>query len=428
MAAKATDYPSNRMWSGPQVVLGAILAFAIVIALALVWLGVSRSEFQDLIVYLLFSSAFSGLLGYLAYRWAESGKRSIRTKILLAYGVGVGIVIVNIFVTAQLMFLNSHDMSLLILLLVFGAVLSISIGASIAGRMTRAVRQLAEGAQRVSTGDLATRVEVVTNDELADLALSFNAMVANVSESEELLRRAEESRRDLVAAVSHDLRTPLTAIRAMLEALSDGVVDDPATVRRYHETMRLQVSHLANLIDDLFELTQLDAAPQPFVLDPGDLTAVVRETAESAAMSTGARNVTIKFSADGPIQVLLDTSRIARVVGNLVDNAVRHSPDGSAVSIQVSRCEDVAQVIVEDEGPGIGEDDFERIFSRFYRGEKSRSRSYGGAGLGLAIARGIVDAHGGEIHAENAPSGGARFVFTIPVMEKDGVSGGSEVG
>jgi signal transduction histidine kinase len=416
MAAKPDSLQLSGPRIAPQVVAGALVAFALVIALALLWLQVTRSEFQDLIAYLLISSAFSGALGYLSYRWAESGKRSIRTKIMLAYGVGVAIVILNIVVTAQLMFLSSHDLSLLVLLLVFGAVLSISIGASIAGRMTRAVRQLADGARRVSGGDLGTRVEVLTNDELADLARSFNVMVANVSESEEMLRRAEEARRDLVAAVSHDLRTPLTAIRAMLEALSDGVVDDPETVRRYHETMRAQVTHLARLIDDLFELSQLDATSRPFALEAGDLTAVVRETAEGMAMSTRAKRVAIEFQSSGVLIVSLEPLKIARVVANLLENAVRHAPDGTTVSVRVERQGDVATVAVEDSGPGIDPYDLERIFARFYRGEKSRSRSHGGAGLGLAIARGIVEAHGGTIRAENRAGGGARFVFTIPLQ------------
>ena len=417
MAAEQSSAHLTKIRPAPQWLIGAGSAFAIVIALALLWLRVSRSEFQDLIAYLLLSSAVSIAAGYLAYRWAESGRRSIRTKILLAYGVGVGIVIVNIFVTAQLMFLSSHDLSLLILLLVFGSVLSISIGGSIAGRMIQAVRQLAEGAQRVSSGDLRTRVDVVTNDELAELAMSFNVMVENVSKSEALLRRAEESRRDLIAAVSHDLRTPLTAIRAMLEALSDGVVDDPETVRRYHETMRVQVSHLARLIDDLFELSQLDAAPAPFDLSPGDLTAVVRETAETLAMSSAGDGVAIAFDADGPAQAMLDPVRLARVVGNLLENAVRHSPPGSTVHVAVRRSGSLAKVIVEDRGPGISPEDLERIFSRFYRGEKSRSRTHGGAGLGLAIARGIIDVHGGEIRAENRSEGGARFLFSLPLVD-----------
>jgi signal transduction histidine kinase len=417
MAAEPTSAQLPKLRLAPQWLIGALSAFAIVASLALLWLRVSQAEFQDLIAYLLLSAALSVAAGYAAYRWAESGKRSIRTKILVAYGVGVGIVIVNILVTAQLMFLSSHDLSLLILLLVFGSVLSVTIGASIAGRMTAAVRQLAEGAQRVSSGDLRTRVTVLTNDELADLARSFNVMIENVSESEMLLRRAEESRRDLIAAVSHDLRTPLTAIRAMLEALSDGVVDDPETVRRYHETMRVQVSHLARLIDDLFELSQLDAAPKPFELNPGDLTAVVREAAETLAMTSSSRGVAIRFHGVGATPALLDSLRIARVVGNLVENAVRHAPEGSHVDVAVRRSAGAAEVIVEDSGPGVAPDDLERIFSRFYRGEKSRSRTHGGAGLGLAIARGIVDVHGGTIWAENRPAGGARFIFSIPLAE-----------
>ncbi|MEZ4523416.1 MAG: HAMP domain-containing sensor histidine kinase [Thermomicrobiales bacterium] len=417
MAAEQSSAQLARIRPAPPWLLGAIAAFAIVSALALLWLRVPRTEFQDLLVYLLSSSAISAVTGYAAYRWAESGRRSIRTKILLAYGVGVGIVIINILVTAQLMFLSSHDLSLLILLLVFGAVLSVSIGSLIAGRMTNAVRQLAEGAQKVSTGDLRTRVDIMTNDELADLAYSFNAMVANVSESEALLRKAEESRRDLIAAVSHDLRTPLTAIRAMLEALSDGVVDDPDTVHRYHETMRAQVSHLARLIDDLFELSQLDAAPKPFELVAGDLTSVVRETAETMAMSTAQSGVAIEFSDDGSAPALLDSVRISRVVANLLENAIRHAPPESTVNVSVCNSGPAAEVVVEDRGPGIDPEDLELIFGRFYRGEKSRSRTHGGAGLGLAIARGIIEAHGGKIRAENRPDGGARFVFSIPSVD-----------
>ncbi|CAN5633798.1 hypothetical protein BH23CHL2_BH23CHL2_21560 [soil metagenome] len=417
MAAEPTSAQLTRLKPAPQWLIGAFVAFVIVTALALLWLRITRTEFQDLIAYLLLSSAVSIAAGYAAYRWAESGKRSIRTKILLAYGVGIGIVIVNIFVTAQLMFLSSHDLSLLVLLLIFGSVLSISIGGSIAGRMTTAVRQLAEGAQRVSSGDLHTRVDVMTNDELADLAQSFNTMVENVSESEALLRKAEASRRELIAAVSHDLRTPLTAIRAMLEALSDGVVDDPETVRRYHETMRTQVSHLARLIDDLFELSQLDAAPRPFELSPGDLTAVVRETAETMAMSSPVRGISIDFVEDGPLPALLDSSRISRVVGNLLENATRHAPADSTVRVSVRTSGSLAEVVVEDRGPGIDPDELKLIFNRFFRGEKSRSRTHGGAGLGLAIARGIIEVHGGTIWAENRVEGGARFIFSIPLAE-----------
>ena len=399
----------------PPPVAGALLALFATTALALVWLGVSYDDLRDLLSYLVVSAVLSALAGYLVYRWGETGRRSIRTKILLAYGIGVLIVIINVFITAQLMFFSNHDLGLLVTLLTFGSVFSIGFGASVAGRMTRAVQQLSDGAQRVSQGDFQARVDVHTNDELADLARSFNAMVANVNEAEDMRRRAEEARHELVAAVSHDLRTPLTAIQAMLEALSDGLIDDAETVQRYHATMRAQVMHLSRLIDDLFELSQLDAREQPYEFVRTDLTAVVRTAVEGLAMSAQTRGAQIELMDDGPLWVEIEPIKITRVVANLVDNATRHAPPDTTVEVRVERRDGTACVAVCDAGPGIAEADLVRIFDRFYRGEKSRSRSHGGAGLGLAIASGIVAAHGGRIWAENRAGSGAAFYVTIPL-------------
>ena len=399
----------------PPPVAGALLALFATTALALVWLGVSYDDLRDLLSYLVVSAVLSALAGYLVYRWGETGRRSIRTKILLAYGIGVLIVIINVFITAQLMFFSNHDLGLLVTLLTFGSVFSIGFGASVAGRMTRAVQQLSDGAQRVSQGDFQARVDVQTNDELADLARSFNVMVANVNEAEDMRRRAEEARRELVAAVSHDLRTPLTAIQGMLEALSDGLIDDPETVRRYHATMRGQVMHLSRLIDDLFELSQLDAGEQPYQFMRADLTDVVRTAVEGLAMSAQTRGVRLDLMDDGPLWVEIEPIKITRVVANLVDNATRYAPPDTTVEVRVARRDGVASVAVRDVGPGIAETDLARIFDRFYRGEKSRSRNHGGAGLGLAIASGIVAAHGGRIWAENRDGGGAVFYVTIPL-------------
>lgn len=415
MATRTLNLPGRSRLASSVTVVGALLAFAAAALLALLWLRVSLAEFRDLILYLLASSLVSGAVGYAVYRWTETGRRSIRTKILLAYGVGIVIVVVNILVTARLMFLSSHDLGLLMLLMVFGTVLSVSFGASIAGRMTRVVQQLSEGARRVSGGDLNARVDVVTNDELADLARSFNDMVANVNESEEMRRRAELARRELVAAVSHDLRTPLAAMQAMLEALRDGVVDEPGTIRRYHETMSSQVAHLSHLIDDLFELSQLDAQPQPYELVRADVVALVRETVEGAAMSAVGREIAVHFAGESPLYARVEQTKIARVVTNLVDNALRHSPAGSTLLVSVTEGSGQVEVRVEDDGPGVDEGDLGRVFDRFYRGERSRSRSHGGAGLGLAIARGIVEAHGGDISVANRERGGACFMFRLPL-------------
>ncbi len=414
MATQSPDLVHSQRQVPSVPFVGILAAFALTVLLAIIWLGVPAQDLRDLMTYLVVSSVASALIGFVAYRWSQSGRRSIRSKILLAYAVGVLIVVTNIFVTAQLMFLSSHDLGLLILLMIFGAVFSISFGAAVAGRMTRAVNQLSEGARRVSSGDLEARVEVATNDELADLARSFNHMVENVNESEDIRRRAEEARKELVAAVSHDLRTPLTAIQAMLEALSDGIVTDERTIRRYHETMRSQVTHLSSLINDLFELSQLDADPRPFELSVIDVTALVRTTTEGVAMSGRERDIDVVFTGEDQYFVLGEPIKLARVVMNLLDNAVRHSPDGASISVAVYKEGANIRVSVADQGSGITEEEISLLFDRFYRGEKSRSRDHGGAGLGLSIAKGIVEVHGGQLVAENNVDRGAMFSFAIP--------------
>lgn len=412
----ARSASATRLAARPSIPLfGLILAFAMVTFLAFVWLRVPLGEFRDLVLFLSISAVASTAFGVSAFRWSEAGRRSIRTKILLAYGVGVLIVIVNTLVTARLMFISSHDLGLLIVLLVFGAIFSVSFGAAVADRMTSALERMTEGARAVARGDLSARVQVRTNDELSDLAASFNDMVENVTLATDERKRAEASRRELVAAVSHDLRTPLAAIQAMLEALTDGVVSDEQTVHRYHTTMRSQVSHLSRLIDDLFELSQLEARAHSFEMIDVDLAALVESALEGVAMSAIAHDITVDFRSTGPVRVRVDPTKITRVVANLVDNALRHTPDGSAVRVRVSPGDDGATVTVQDEGPGLDPDSLELIFARFFRGEKSRSRSHGGAGLGLAIARGIVEAHGGRVWAQNVAGGGARFTFTVPV-------------
>jgi signal transduction histidine kinase len=305
-----------------------------------------------------------------------------------------------------------------LLLLAASAAFSVTFGAAVADRMTGAVEQLAFGAQEVARGNFRTRVHVSTNDELADLAGSFNEMISHVNESSQLREQAEAARRDLVAAVSHDLRTPLTAIRAMLEALADGVVNDPETVARYHGTMRSQVVHLNRLIDDLFELSQIDARGERLVLQRADLAALLGEAVESFAMRAAARGVEVRLVAEGPAILPIEPAKIARVLSNLVDNALRHAPSGTAIEVVLSRQPGEYLVAVRDHGDGLSATDLPRVFDRFYRGEKSRSREFGGAGLGLAIARGIVVAHGGRIWAANASDGGAVFTFALPLAHE----------
>jgi signal transduction histidine kinase len=291
----------------------------------------------------------------------------------------------------------------------------VTFGAAVADRMTMAVEHLSAGAREVAHGNFATRVEISSHDELADLARSFNAMVAHVNQTVEERDRAEAARREMVAAVSHDLRTPLTAIRAMLEALSDGMVDDPATVQRYHDTMRAQIEHLSRLIDDLFELSQLDAGGPRLECRTIDLGSLVADAVERFALGAAPPRIRLDEERSTSILIAADPVKLARVFNNLIENAVRFAPDGTDIEVAVARRSDEAIVRVRDHGPGIAATDLPHLFDRFYRGEKSRSRAFGGAGLGLAIARGIVEVHDGTISAVNADDGGACFTVTLPL-------------
>jgi signal transduction histidine kinase len=239
-------------------------------------------------------------------------------------------------------------------------------------------------------------------------------------------RTLETGRRDLIAAVSHDLRTPLTTIRAMVEAVTDGVVDDPQEIQRYLGQVRGEVHYLGRLIDDLFELSQIESGTLTLRFAPTRLADLVANTL--APYLAHAREASVRLepavSPELP-PVWADPARLGRVLRNLVDNALRHTPPGGVVRVAAQFVGEVGggralRVSVEDSGPGLSLEERERVFERFYRGQPARTREgspqrAAGAGLGLAIARGLVQAHGGHIWAESAATGGAAFRFTVPL-------------
>jgi signal transduction histidine kinase len=291
---------------------------------------------------------------------------------------------------------------------------------ALAGMIGRRVGALREGAQRLAAGDLGVRVGDEGGDELAELARDFNRMAAQLSAASVERERQEAARRDLVVAVSHDLRTPLASLRALTEALADGLVDDPATVARYLSTMRNQIGLLSGLIDDLFELAQLDAGAVALDMQrvaPGDL---ISDVINGLRPQADAKGVSLSGSLPPTVgAVRAAPQKVERVLYNLVANAIRHTPGGG--SIVLTACDEGpgaprpgVVMSVADTGEGIAAEDLPHVFERFYRGEKSRSRATGGAGLGLAIARGIVEAHGGRIWLESEPGRGTTVRFSLP--------------
>jgi signal transduction histidine kinase len=420
--------------------LGVLIALGIALLLAIGWLGVRGDDMIELARYLLASSAISLGCGALGLAWFRRGQVRLWVQVTLTFTLGLAVAILNIFLTANLMFISKdHDLPLLILLMLFAATVSLALGYALAQALAQRVTALHHGAHALAGGDLAVRVDEGGGDELAALAAEFNRMAAQLAAAAGERARMETTRRELIAAISHDLRTPLASLRVMTEALADGLVEDQATTTRYLATMRGQIGHLSSLIDDLFELAQIDAGALRLELQRASLADLVSDAIEGMRPQAAAKGVRLEGSvAPGIGPALIAPQKIERVLYNLVTNAVRHTPAGGSVTISVTsdhqppttdqrssankRTEPVVgrplSVIVEvaDTGEGIAPDDLPCIFERFYRGEKSRSRATGGAGLGLAIARGIVEAHGGRIWASSRLEHGTQIAFTLPLQ------------
>jgi two-component system sensor histidine kinase BaeS len=323
--------------------------------------------------------------------------------------------IITILYTPLLMFKQVQDLHLLALLLVSFLVISFGMAAIIGLHMAERVRTLRWAAQEIAAGHFGTHVIVSWRDELSDLAAAFNRMSEEVERVFAHERAMEQERRDLVVAISHDLRTPLTGMRVMLEAIQDGIAADPETVADYHSRMHGEIDHLTHLIDDLFELSRLESGA-PLEVARIDLRELVRDSAESVALLAERHGLTLEVHLPSASEAVNgDPLQLQRVLVNLLHNALRHTKPGGRISIASHGDAGRITVEVADTGEGIASEDLPHIFDRFYRAEKSRARHTGGSGLGLAITRAIVEAHGGHIRAESTPGEGSRFVFTLPL-------------
>ncbi|MGD8585503.1 MAG: ATP-binding protein [Chloroflexota bacterium] len=372
-------------------------------------------ELATLVGTLAVTAVISMAVGYALYRrgWARSP--SLMITLVLAYVWAAIVTLFNVWVMARLMFVNTHDLTLAGVLLLFAAIIATTFGVFVAASVTDGLRHLAGTANRLASGDLGARAKVTGRDEISQVAASFNAMAAQLQNAEEERLELENLRRDLIAWTSHDLRTPLTSMRVMVEALHDGVVDDEETRQRYYRTILAEVVSLKDLIDDLFELAQIDVGGIRLEVSAVSLSDLISDTVEGIRPLCEQKNVQLTGQVGPDLEsVMMDASRIGRVLLNLVNNALQYTPPGGHIEVEAGRDNGEVVVIVHDSGSGFNPVDLPRVFERFYRGEQARSRATGGAGLGLAIASGIVEAHGGRIWAENSPDGGAVVGFAIP--------------
>jgi two-component system OmpR family sensor kinase/two-component system sensor histidine kinase BaeS len=276
----------------------------------------------------------------------------------------------------------------------------------LAYRLLRPVRALTRAAAQMAAGDLSQRVAVRGDDELARLGKAFNHMAAS-------LQQAEESRRALTADIAHELRTPLAVQRAHLDALQDGIYDlTPENLTPIEEQNRL----LARLVDDLRTLALADSGQLELSRTPTDFVALIRRTLTQLEPQAASSQIEIQpFLAESCPLLLLDAQRVEQILNNLLTNALRHTPAGGCITLQLTPTPRNLRLSIRDSGPGIPVEALPHLFDRFFRADSSRNRAQGGTGLGLSIARQLARAHGGDLTAANHPEGGAVFTLTLPL-------------
>lgn len=313
---------------------------------------------------------------------------------------------------------------------VFALAASTIVGYLLARRLVRRLEQLGHAAEAFASGDLDQRVDLGSDDEVAQLATRFNLMadrltdtLSELAREKDVVEEALRAKRELVANVSHELRTPLASIRAHTESLLLSGGFDPEVVRGYLAVIHRQTEQLSRLIDDLFVLSTSESGALPLAPRPVELGDVIDEVVSSIETAARAeRRVSIVTEIDRELPpVFADRQRVGQVVANLLRNAVRYTPEGGLVAVRAARAPGTpfATVSVEDTGEGIPPEALEHVFDRFYRADPSRDRASGGAGLGLAIVRELVAAMCGEVTAESVMGEGSRFIFTLPLQPPD---------
>ena len=378
-----------------------------------------NQETQMLFVYVAISGGVTiGIVYLLARMGIVQRFTSLRWTLLTTIILLVALVLVNVFFSARLMLINDDGFFVITLLLVFSGIIATIAAMFISRALIERIHELSDATGRVARGELGARLDVRGNDELARLGAMFNRMSAELEMVDQKRRELEQMRRDLVAWASHDLRSPLAAVRAMNEALIDGVVSDEATIARYRAQMQREIEHLGHLIDDLFELAQMDAGEPRLAMRPTNIAMLVDDALIGIAARARENNVTMAQDIDADLPtVQAAPDKIARVLYNLLDNAIHHTPQGGTIYTQAARTNGGVAISVHNTGSTIAPDDLPHVFDRFYRGENARTpRGDGqrGTGLGLAIARGFAEAHGGHIDVKSSAQDGTTFTVWLP--------------
>jgi len=344
----------------------------------------------------------------LALRAVTRRTRRLRTLLLIVTFGSLAIGAVAALILARAMVLDAAELRTVVGVLAVTAVFATMLVLTASTALARDATSLEMTVRRIEAGDRTVRSGLRRADELGHVGRALDELTERLDVLEQERSAYEDERRAMFSSIGHDLRTPLTALRAAVEALIDGVAPDPD---RYLRSMLRDVEALSALIDDLFLLSRIEAGSLDLERQPIDLAELVDEAVEALTPAAAARHVSIELASTGPAPVTGNPTALGRVVRNLLDNAIEHAPTGSAIHITLDGGER-PRVRVVDDGPGFPADFTDRAFERFTRADESRNRSSGGAGLGLAIARGLVEAHGGHIWIDRPPGG--RVTFDLP--------------
>lgn len=366
--------------------------------------GSDRLELATIFVVMAAASSAAALLLPIAARRS----RKLTITVFALSLVSLVVVAFGLAVAASRMFISDHDLTVVLIVLGFGLLAALGFAVSASGALTSDLSHMAAATEEVAAGDLTARTNVTRADEIGQLARGIDEMATRLEEASRARADEDEQRRQFFAAVGHDLRTPLASAQVAVEALRDGVAEDP---ERYYVSLQRDIGALHSLVDDLFLLARIQAGDISIESMPTDLTDVADEAME--VLLPVATKEQVNLVLDAPTRVVVTTGpeAVSRVMRNLLDNAIRYAPRGSDVTVAVSHAGG-ASVTVRDEGPGFSEDFVDHAFDSLTRSDSDRNRETGGTGLGLAIAKGFVLALDGEIWAEPGPGG--RVGFRLP--------------
>ena len=389
----------------PQLILGLAvlatlsgLAATVTTEVVMVPTSTERTQLIALVVSL------AAVAVTVAFIMSWFAPRSLTRRMLLAALSGPVIVAITVSAGSRSMFLSDHDLQFLLILLAFATVLAIGVVYTLGRPLTEDLARLTQVAHRVADGDLEARAELQRMDEVGDLATAIDEMVEQIAITRAERDASERERSITMASLSHDARTPLTSMRLATEALIDGVAPDP---ERYLRTIADDISAVETLIADLFTLGQLEAGRLHISAAPTEVMDVVYDVASCLSPIAVERSVELSIEGPESLMACADSAQLHRVIANVTSNAIRHSPEGERVRIKVEP--DELRVSVFDNGSGFPPGFEEEAFQAFRRHDEARERAAGGAGLGLAVAKGIVEALDGRIWADPGPGGAVHM-------------------